>query len=185
MAFLDAAGLSWEDRAAFLMRPNDDPVAGPERLAHLYAREYVELGYATAAEFERCFKFAVVRNPYDRFVSEYLWRYPGMRMSAMDFLQNSITMAPFTDLNRHIVPQKNFVTDASGAIVVDQILRFEEFETTVRALLVRLLGTSARLAHRNASKSRVPKENVLDEKLVEALTEYYAEDFSLFGYPRR
>lgn len=70
-AFLNAHGLTWETRAPLLLRRNDDPAAGPPRLAHLFAREYVALGHVTPRDFDAYHKFSVVRHPYDRAVSAY------------------------------------------------------------------------------------------------------------------
>lgn len=60
--FLEQHGLNWATRAALLLKRNDDPAKGPERLAHLYAREYVEYGYVSQTDFDAFYKFAVVQS---------------------------------------------------------------------------------------------------------------------------
>lgn len=40
LAFLRQLGMTWEERAPLVLRHNPDPAKGPERLAHLLAREY-------------------------------------------------------------------------------------------------------------------------------------------------
>src|SRR5689334_2187766 len=45
--FLEKHGLTWETRSELLLRENPDPSLGPRRLAHLYAREYVDKGYVS------------------------------------------------------------------------------------------------------------------------------------------
>ncbi|MBK8973380.1 MAG: hypothetical protein IPM37_19215 [Hahellaceae bacterium] len=57
--FLDRLGLTWETRAPLLLRPNDDPSKGPERLAHLYAEEYVRFGYLSQAQFDEYYEIFI------------------------------------------------------------------------------------------------------------------------------
>ena len=68
-AFLDLHGLTWDERALLLLRQNKDPKAGPPRLAHLKASEYVSCGHITQELFDSYFKFSFVRNPWSRVVS--------------------------------------------------------------------------------------------------------------------
>ena len=60
--FLKKLGLSWKQRAPLLLRRNDDGSRGPQRLAHLYAWEYVKYGYCTRQVFEACSTFSIVRT---------------------------------------------------------------------------------------------------------------------------
>ena len=73
--FLDLHGLSWKNRAPLLLKYNPDENKGPERLAHLKAKEYLSFGYMTEKDFNAYFKFAFIRNPWARLVSEYRYSY--------------------------------------------------------------------------------------------------------------
>jgi hypothetical protein len=181
--FLDRYGLSWDERASLLLRKNSEPQRGPARLAHLYAREYVECGHVSKAAFEQSFKFAVVRNPYDRTVSEYLYRNPSKRKSFPEFVDSIGESAnEFSDLSRHVAAQSKFVHDRDGTVMVDAILRFESLEQDFRAISSQLFGEIIKLPHRNKSSFPVALP-LLDLDTRQKIFRLYEEDFDLFRYP--
>lgn len=76
-AFLDAHDLAWDGRVPLLMRATADRAAGPARLVHLTAREYVACGHVTAGTLAVIYAFAVVRHPHVPFMSELRYRQTG------------------------------------------------------------------------------------------------------------
>jgi hypothetical protein len=181
--FLDRHGLGWEQREPLLLRANKEPQRGPERLAHLYAREYVECGHVSAAAFSRAFKFAVVRNPYDRLLSEYFYRNPRTRIGFREFVKSLSTCeSERTDLNRHIAPQNRFVLDHDRKIMVDAILRFESLAQDFRAVSERVFGEPISLPHRNKS-DRPAGAALIDPESQRTIFKCYERDFDLFQYP--
>ncbi|MDF1753070.1 MAG: sulfotransferase family 2 domain-containing protein [Verrucomicrobiales bacterium] len=89
-----------------------------------------------AERFDRMESFAVVRNPFDRFVSSYEYRRQFLSpehapddaippdMSFDDFLTHWVTARP---RNRELGPQHWFLTDPPGGdIVVKHIYEFED-----------------------------------------------------------
>jgi hypothetical protein len=184
--FLDELGLNWEDRAPLLLRPNADPTIGPQRLAHLYADEYVRLGHISQENFDSYFKFAVVRNPYDRLVSEYLYRYqnkPFWRTpSPSRFLKQRFD-TDFSDRARHLVPQVRYVTDGQGNMLVDHIIKFENMGAQFEELSERIFGTRRALPHRNKTKTDNKARKLQLRKRVQ-LDAYrlFKADFDAFDY---
>ena len=51
LAFLRDLGLDWGQRQSLLLRKRAANESGPDRLAHLYAHEYVKFGYVTEVDF--------------------------------------------------------------------------------------------------------------------------------------
>lgn len=199
--FLDLHGLAWDRRAPLLLRPNPDPAKGPERLAHLKAAEYPDLGYVDRATFYRYFKFAFVRNPWDRLVSEY--RYLGLEGETpfRSFVTNSFANPDdYSDVARHICPQVDYVTGPGGKFIVDFVGRFESLQDDFGTVARRLGLGELSLPHRNASggrapsrlrrllatfegkKQRRPYQDYYDDELRKRVSDFYTGDIERFGY---
>lgn len=187
--FLEDLGLTWDERAPLLMRKNDNPAAGPQRLAHLYAHEYVDLGYLTQEQFDSYFKFAIVRNPYERIISAYLYRYQGRRWwrtPSFKWFMSQPWGDAFSNTARHLVPQANYVTDPDGKIIVDKIVSFENLSAEVEALTPRLFGAHRPVPHRNKTQKKKPDRQKarLRAKMGAQIYQMYKTDFELFSYDR-
>jgi hypothetical protein len=199
--FLQRVGLSWENRAPLLLRPNTDPRAGPRSLAHLTAAEYVELGYLSAEDFARYYKFAFVRNPWERLLSEYRYRDDYMRRySFREFVLHGLPPAGWTDAYRHVVPQYDFLHDTQGRLLVDFVGRFERLQADFDRVRERLGIAAAALPHVNAARrstlkarakrllrgesrrDQTPYTEYYDDETREAVTTLYRKDIDTFGY---
>jgi hypothetical protein len=178
--FLKLSGLDWESRAPLLLRLKEPHEDGPERLAHLTAREYVALRYIDAESFNSFFKFAFVRNPWDRLVSEY--RYLKEQVPFAAFAER-VLADDYSDASRHIRPQVEFVTDDGGATIVDFIGRFESIQKDFAEVAHRLGLGRVKLPHRNSSGLfRRGYRHYYDLQLRERVRQFYAADIERFGY---
>lgn len=126
--FLRDAGLSWDERSAFLMGPNCDPRKGPVRLAHLLARDYVGRGHLSQQDFEDSYKFAFVRHPLARALSTYKYERAFLRMSFGDYVSVELPRMVKSCDNWFHRPQVDFVNGADGAALVDFVGRFENLQ---------------------------------------------------------
>jgi hypothetical protein len=84
------------------------------------------------------FKFAFVRNPWDKVVSHYHYRYrrneQGIKEDNIDFIQ--WVKLTYRDKNpkyynvpKMFAPQMDWITDENGEIIIDFIGRFYDDET--------------------------------------------------------
>lgn len=162
--FVERAGLTWEQRAPLLLRPNDNPKLGPPRLAHLTASEYVSLGYLSQAQYDALFSFSFVRNPWDRLVSEYNYRRQHKDAKYLcdfkTFLFNNFPTPADDDYSRakdyyrHVIPQADFLYDEHDNCLVDFIGRFESLQSDFDIVCQNLNLGSLTLPHFNKTQPR-------------------------------
>ncbi len=191
--FLDDLGLGWEQRDQLLMRLGGD--GEPERLAHLYAREYVDMGFVSAEEFSAFTSFSVVRHPYARMVSEYIYRmgpvgWVAQYVHALQsrhfdrFIRREFD-DPMLDAARHFAPQVDYVCDANGAVMVDHIVDQARMGEDLAPVLAQFFGREVKVPRVNA-KREAPTftADVLSGAQKAYLWQRYRDDFEAFGFDR-
>jgi hypothetical protein len=201
--FLAWHGLTWKERARLLIKRNGDPACGPEQLAHMTAQEYLDFGYLTSDTFDSYFKFAFVRNPWERLVSEYKFmKEYHERHSFKEFVLRGLPReSAYLDSYRHITPQCEFLYNSDGKLMVDFVGRFEHLQSDFDYVCKRLGIEDSLLPHVNSSRERHSKlkkrlkrslsgRNALtkpytwyyDTQLIDRVGEMYDADISAFGY---
>lgn len=181
-------GLPWAQRSELLLGPNPDKTCGPTRLPHLYAREYVECGHISRRSFEKFTRFALVRDPIDRMLSEFRYRIvtAGKRNQPapeFDVFIRQNMPDDRSDLARHLVPQVRYLTDARGVPIVLDAFHLERFEQDARPFLERLLKHPFELPQRNPTDMSLgPRREDLTEAQIKVLRDRYAEDYEILGY---
>jgi hypothetical protein len=133
-------------------------------------------------DFDSFFKFAFVRNPFDRFVSycAFVTREDGEFTRDPKRVMHEILAAPPLD---HILfhPQHSFVSDASGALLTDYVGRVEEMQKSYDEIAARIGIPSAALDKVNPS-NRQDYRDYYDPPLIDGVAKLYARDLILFGY---
>ena len=133
--------------------------------------------------FASYFKFAFVRNPFDRFVSycAFMTRADGAFLKApQNVMRYLLFQAP---PEQHILfqPQLSFVTDADGKLLADEIGRVEDMQGSFDAICARIGIPSATLEQVNSSR-RGAYRDYYDQDLIDGVAERYRRDLELFGY---
>lgn len=133
--------------------------------------------------FDRYFKFAFVRNPWDWQVSLYHYirshpLHPQYRqVKALNGFAEYVEWRIANDK----VLQRDFVADGDGRLLVDYVGRFENLDADF-ASVCRHLGIPATpLPHKMTSSHRDYTE-YYDERTRRLVTEHYRQDIDLFGY---
>jgi chondroitin 4-sulfotransferase 11 len=166
---------------------------------HFLARDLCERYGADV--WEGYFKFAFVRNPWDRLVS--WWSMMNAHREAYAngaafnkfqsfviprattfeaFLENCDEEIIDTDGGKWIYrDQLDYLTDASGRLIVDFVGRFERLQKNFELVTQRVLGKPLRLPQTNKSLHRHYSE-YYSPALVEKVSLRFKRDIEMFGY---
>jgi len=158
-----------------------------ENAAYVYLRTHDTAVHARkklgAIQFNALFKFAVVRNPYSHAASYYrfLRQRPNhphhekiKSMTFIEFLEDRAN-------TRKRIDQSFYVSDASGNIIVDRLLRFENLAFEFSCLCDELDIPALDLPKRNITVEMESAATYCTKSrnLVESI---YKRDFENFGY---
>lgn len=138
------------------------------------------LGEETFASY---FKFAFVRNPFDRFVSYCAFATSKEGSFVRDpkgVMRHFLFTAPPM---HHMVfrPQHSFLTDAEGKLLTDELGRVEEMQASYDAICERIGIPSTPLGRANRSR-HADYRTYYDEQLIGGVKRIYRHDLELFGY---
>ena len=141
---------------------NPYQTGGLQHLTAALVRQHVG-----AAEFDRCFRFAFVRNPFDRVLSQY--RYMRRRADLREFIGMGVEDDLMTYLQRiqtrqHVqwMPQCDFLLDADGTCLVDHVAKLEQAAAGFAKVVAHLgLPPGTRLPHSNAHDGPRPDRATL------------------------
>lgn len=132
--------------------------------------------------WQRSFKFAVCRNPYDRLVSGWNFCREKEQLDVpFDyFVRNLGTYrAPWIDLHCIITQLQHLLVD--GVPVVDHVCRFENLDADFEPIRQRLGRPDLRLPRLNAFGHR-PYQEYFTKELQDMTFARFAVDFEYFGY---
>jgi chondroitin 4-sulfotransferase 11 len=158
-------------------------------------------------EWSEYFKFALVRNPWDRLVSWYmmieqnkqlipwykrllrrnkynlLWQYVLERSKNFEeFIINCTGEVNDMDGRKSFAyNQLDYLTDEEGKVIVDFIGRFEKLELDAEIIFRKLGVENAALPHINQTPHKHYSEYYSD-KTMNIVAERYSRDIEFFGY---
>jgi len=133
-------------------------------------------------QFDSFFKFAFVRNPFDRFISFCAFMTRVEKQFEADphkVMRSFIQNPPWHRIL--FQPQHTFVTGADGKLLTDYVGRVEEMQQSYDEIARRIGVPSAQLEKVNASERR-DYRSYYTPPLVDGVARLYARDLELFGY---
>ncbi len=154
---------------------------------HKYAfRKHAELLEAErsmpAEKFARYFKFAIVRNPWDRLVSEY--EYIKTQPTHSRFAK--LSSIPFDEFivfqsKRHAAHQVNALKLKNGQLGFDFIGKLERLDQSLSVIAEKIGLSFIDLPHINQVKRRDYRSYYNDE-LQQLVRDLWAQDITAFDY---
>lgn len=175
--FVDSSKLSKEYQTRCLI--GDDGAF--RRLHHYPLSKIVQL----QDDLDRFYKFAFIRNPFDRMVSEYFFLRFNRAMPFDDFLENIVKMTfeqgkLTTWFSFHLLPQLEFVS-LNGKVACDFLGRFESLHRDYRKLCDAIGIERKPLPEYKKSTRRHYREYYSSQSraIVESL---YKKDLDAFNY---
>lgn len=135
--------------------------------------------------WESSFKWAVVRNPYDRAVSA--WKY--LETTKERPLVEVLKTPPNYDSDprgyHHFTESVFSMVSESGDLILDEIVRFEDLENDLSLLFPKLGMPFVGLTKINKTPSRKKGDSRLTSQECRLIEELHPMDFDAFGYERK
>ena len=137
-------------------------------------------------QWHSLFKFAFVRNPWDRLVSWYSMCISRPNSPFMYYVcRNAPTFQHFVDLTSGIAArttfnQVDYISDRQGNVIVDFVGRYETLASDFAALSKKL-GINVALPWLNRGR-RTPYRQYYTSATRDIVAERFQRDIRLFGY---
>lgn len=174
-------------------------------LQHLTCAEILEHNFLTKQEFDKHYKFAFVRNPFSRCVSEYIWRIKQFgnfintpinvtelgnnkmitandvrQISFKDFVKRNF---PWQEISfeQHMKPQIEFTHDGNMNLMVDYVGKFENLKQDFD-YVCDCIGIEKRNLPHNYKTNHTHYTDYYDAETKEIVTNMYKQDLNTFGY---
>ena len=171
----------WQQQVLFGKDQLPIPALAAKEHGQLSVREV--LPYLSADVWRSYFKFAFVRNPYDRFVSTcfFLFRKgPEFAQSVMSNMKQALNRPKFRQ--RVLVqPQSTLLTGPDGKLAPDFIGRFEDLQASFDEVRRHIGITTVSLEKKNVSGHK-QYADYFDDQLKQIVTDFYRDDLVNFNY---
>lgn len=128
------------------------------------------------------FKFAFVRNPWDRVVSA--WKNRSSIEKFEDFVNVLPAPKNHTDLFWHTLPQCNHLYDDKDNLLVDKIYRVENLQEDLKEICEKFNLNYTIIGKINSS-NRKPYWEYYTDDMAEKISNIYKKDIEKFNYKYR
>ena len=159
-------------------------------------QSYLAYRQSDRKKFEKYFKFAFVRDPFDRAISTYEYLHQGgNKKNDSDFINHySITRISFEEFVMEVLshrllhqvpllrPQHSFIFNFQNELQIDFLGRYENLSSDFATIAARL-GLPKNLPQINTSVRYPASEYLKSNDVKQRLINLYQDDFELLSYP--
>lgn len=173
----------WEQQVLFAKRSLPIPQIAAIQHGHVSAEQFKE--HVTPEIWKSYFKFAFVRNPFDRYVSACFFLHrnnPAFAQHARRFMKQALHRVRFQQ-RILIRPQSELLCLPGEGLVMDYVGRYENLQQSYDTICQRIGIPTTNLERKNRSVHSL-SEQYYDIELSELVRRFYAGDFDLFDYDR-
>jgi hypothetical protein len=151
-------------------------------LQHLTYNQIIEYNNIFNIDFNNIKIITVVRNPYERIISDLFWFKKITIKSSKEKVFNVIkSYLLSTEYDNHNIPQHRFITNNDKELISNiHILRTE----TLTKEMINLGYTDFNFFI-NSNNIKVNYYNYLNNKSLELINNFYHDDFILFNYSKK
>lgn len=151
------------------------------RHGHILLREIKP--YISQKTWKDYFKFAFVRNPWDRFISTMYFKFGANKVfqsNPLAFMKLCLER-PSDGMEVLLRPQHIYVINEKGDSIIDYLGKFEALQNSYDQVCEHIGFETAALKRMNET-SHLHYADCYDDELEGLISEKYAEDIRLFGY---
>lgn len=161
-AFMEDLGLDMDNRHSLILGSGTNKSLGPRRVSHLKAEEFVSQHYLSEDIFKSYFKFAFVRDPYDRLFSTYKMLGYSDFLSFEGFIRHKLNnLLKSKDYGFFLLPAYQYLYSSDNKLLVDFVGKFENLNEDFKKVLNEIGLRNLNLKHYNKHKESENRLNSL------------------------
>ena len=182
-------GTSIESALDCITKENGYGVVNNKAMQHYNWKDYKN---KYQNKFKNYYKFTVVRNPYDKVLSDYYWLKNVAKIDIDNFQNKNFDqylsyceeivkkkLYNKTKYHDHFLPQHKFIYDDNDNLMINKILRFENFEYITKFIKIRY-KKDVKCLNKNNNSNKI----ILNQNQKNKIYEIYNKDFTLLSYPK-
>lgn len=132
--------------------------------------------------YQHYFSFTIVRNPWDKMVSQYYYNAHNWVKEGTSFEQYIRIFGDGEKITRFPPFHLPYITNTSNAIIVDYIGRFEDLERSLITISAELKIPYQTLPHKNKSNRKREYTDYYNQDTKNIIAHLFAEEIELFSY---